>query len=256
MAHRSETATKTLDVASRIFVGTAAWSIPREWASAFPAQGTGLEKYAASLGATEINSTFYRRHRPSTFERWRDAVPDEFRFAVKLPRWITHEAALASPRVDLRAFFDDVAGLREKLGPVLVQLPASLPFETRRVTAFFRALRSMHDGPVVCEPRNASFYTARATAVFVEHDVARVVADPARPPDAAEPGGASALVYFRWHGSPDRYWSSYDGDRLAALSRRVRASAARCSVWCIFDNTAAGAATGNAVAFRKLIDER
>src|ERR1700733_6814964 len=110
----------------RAFIATAGWSVPRQFASLASRDGSGLQRYAGVLGATEINSTFWRRHRPKTFERWRDSVPASFRFAVKLPRTITHEAALASPRADLAAFFDDVRGLGEKLGPVLVQLPASL----------------------------------------------------------------------------------------------------------------------------------
>lgn len=80
------------------FIATAGWSIPRELASRVPSVGSALQRYAALLSATEINSTFQRRHRPSTFERWHDSVPEAFRFAVKLSRSITHDAALASPR--------------------------------------------------------------------------------------------------------------------------------------------------------------
>jgi uncharacterized protein YecE (DUF72 family) len=240
--------------APRFFVGTAGWSIPRRWVGAFPDYGSGLEKYARVIGAVELDSTFSRRHRASTFEKWRDAVPPSFRFAVKMPKAITHDAALASPRRELGEFFDDVRGLGEKLGPVLVQLPASQTFERRRTATFFRILRTLHAGPVVCEPRHTSWYTETASSVLIDHDVARVVADPPRPEPAAIPGGSPSLVYFRWHGSPGRYWSNYDDERLSRMSRQVLEAATRCPVWCIFDNTAAGAATGNALTFVSLLD--
>src|SRR4051812_34058681 len=131
-----------------MFIATAGWNVPRELGQAAGGEGTGLQKYARLLGATEINSTFYRRHRSETFARWRDSVPESFRFSVKVPRAITHEAALAAPRAALVEFLADIRHLGSKLGPVLVQLPASVPFEARRATAFFRILRSLHDGLV------------------------------------------------------------------------------------------------------------
>ncbi|MEI9949044.1 MAG: DUF72 domain-containing protein [Pseudomonadota bacterium] len=139
--------------------------MPREHADLVKREGTGLQRYASVLGAAEINSTFYRRHLPKTFERWRDSVPASFRFAVKLPRSITHEAQLASPASALTQFFDDVRGLGDKLGPILVQLPASADFEHRRARAFFRALRALYSGPVACEPRHAAGTVRRVCLV-------------------------------------------------------------------------------------------
>ena len=232
-------------------IATAGWAVPKDLRARCPDTGTLLQRYAALLGATEINSTFYRRHRVSTFERWRESVPDTFRFAVKLPRSITHESALAAPRQELDSFFQDVRGLGYKLGPVLVQLPASVPFETRRVTHFFRLLRERHAGLVACEPRHASWYHERVTELFLEHDVARVLADPPRPPQAATLLEGTSLAYVRWHGSPRIYWSAYGDEQLSTLASIVRARAAR-TVWCVFDNTAAGAALHDALRFRDL----
>ena len=205
------------------------------------------------LGAAEINSTFYRRHLPKTFERWRNSVPTCFRFAVKLPRSITHEAALASPANLLAHFFDDVRGLGDKLGPILVQLPASLDFERRRARAFFRALRALHSGPVACEPRHAGWYGPAASAMLVDYDVARVVADPARPLAAREPGGSHSLRYTRWHGSPRVYWSSYGEDALRALADDTLRAPPQSEIWCVFDNTASGSAFHDAHRFRAML---
>jgi uncharacterized protein YecE (DUF72 family) len=237
----------------RIYVGTAAWAIPREHAPSFPAAGSVLERYAAGLGAVEINSTFYRRHKPETFARWRASVPAGFRFAVKLPRTITHDARRAGARGALQDFFDDVRPLGPKLGPVLVQLPPSLAYEGRRAAAFFRALRSLHAGQVACEPRHESWFARGAERLLVEHGVARVLADPAQPPGAAVAGGAGSLVYLRLHGSPRRYYTEYGEERVAEYAAQARAASRGAVVWCVFDNTALGAATGDALTMARLL---
>ena len=77
-----------------VFVGCAGWSIPRQHASYFPSEGSHLERYARFLPAVEINSSFYRPHKPATYARWAASVPDGFRFLFKLPRAITHERRL------------------------------------------------------------------------------------------------------------------------------------------------------------------
>ena len=238
---------------SAVYLGTAGWSIPKANASSVSSAGTGLERYSSALNAVEINTTFYRRHRVSTFERWSAAVPDSFRFAVKLPRTITHDAALASPSRPLREFLDDVRGLGTKLGPILVQLPASVPFNLRRSTIFFRTLRRLHEGPVVCEPRHASWYEPVVTALLTDLRVGRVAADPPRPSLASSPAGYDGVLYYRLHGSPQRYWSSYDDESLRALRQTLRTKGPETSAWCIFDNTASGAAFGNALSLRAMM---
>ena len=243
----------------RFLVGTASWAVPRDHAGAFPPpdSGSALARYARVLPCCEINSTFWRRHRASTFERWHATVPRAFRFAVKLPRTITHEGELTRPRPLLQEFFADVAPLGEKLGPVLVQLPPSLAFEPRRVGAFFRNLRALHAGPIACEPRHPSWYGPKAHALLVSFDVARVAADPPRPGDARDPAGSASLVYHRLHGSPRPYYSEYGEDRVAAIVERLRAAPPKATVWCIYDNTASGAAAGDALrAVRMLIQPR
>ncbi|HYO92869.1 MAG TPA: DUF72 domain-containing protein [Polyangiaceae bacterium] len=238
-------------MSGNVYVGTAGWALPKPHAHAFPEGGSQLARYAQRFPMVEINSTFWRRHRPATFQRWHDSVPASFKFAVKIPRTLTHEAGLAAPLELLRAFFHDVAPLRRKLGPVLVQMPASLEFEARRAGAFFRTLRSLHAGCVVCEPRHASWYGGRADELFLLHRVTRVIADPPRPPVASEPGGARSVVYLRLHGSPHRYYSSYDTERLQQFAG-VIARRGRCAAYCVFDNTASGAAAGDALRMLEL----
>jgi uncharacterized protein YecE (DUF72 family) len=231
-----------------VYVGTAGWTLPREQQPRFPAEGTHLQRYAAVLPAAEINTTFYRSHRASTWARWAESVPADFRFSAKLPRAITHTARLVEAEAALDAFLDEVQALGPLLGCVLVQLPPSLAFDAEVAGAFFHALRQRHAGPVACEPRHATWFTPEADTLLHAETVARVAADPVRAPGADEPGGWPGLAYFRLHGSPRMYYSAYEPDYLAALAAKVTAAGVRgAPVWCIFDNTTLGAATANAL---------
>jgi len=231
-----------------IFVGTAGWSLPRAEQARFPGEGTHLERYARVLRGAEINASFYRSLRPALYAKWAAAVPHDFRFAVKVPKSVTHEQRLLDCEELLATFLDEVAPLAEKLGPLLVQLPPSLEYDASLAGAFFAVLRALHDGPIALEPRHATWFTADAAALMVEYEVARVAADPARVPEAALPGGARDLVYFRLHGSPRVYWSRYDGAWLDALAEQVaEATHSAREVWCIFDNTASSSALPNAL---------
>lgn len=233
-------------------IGTAGWSIPRAVAEAFPADGSGLQRYAARFDAAEINTTFYRSHRADTFARWRDSTPDGFRFAVKAPRAITHEAKLVDCEAAVDAFLADARLLGDKLGPLLVQFPPKLAFEAAAANRFFTHLRRGWAGAVACEPRHASWFEGEADALLVAHEVARVAADPARHPAAGEPGGWRGLAYWRLHGAPRMYYSAYGAPALGGLAEALRASGAQ-EAWCIFDNTASGAAAADALALQALL---
>lgn len=230
-----------------IHIGCAGWSVPKEHAAQFPGNGSHLERYAGRLPATEINSSFYRPHRPATYARWADAVPEKFRFAVKMPREITHFRRLANPQEPLERFLSEAGALGHKLGPLLVQLPPSLGFDPDIALAFFAALREGFAGSVICEPRHPNWFTPDAEASLTDFQVARAAADPAPVPAAAQPGGWSGLAYYRLHGSPRIYYSAYSEEYLDALAQELRQAARSKPVWCIFDNTALGAAAGNAL---------
>jgi uncharacterized protein YecE (DUF72 family) len=235
-------------VPSKIYVGTAGWSIPRADQRRFPAGESHLVRYAQALPAVEINSTFHRPHRAATFERWARSVPRAFRFSVKLPRTITHDQRLVAAAPLLDAFLEDVEPLGSRLGCLLVQLPPSLAFDARMVRTFFKALRQRFGGGVALEPRHASWFDVRADELMTQHEVARVAADPPRAEGDGEPGGWSGLAYHRLHGSPRIYYSSYEDGFLGSLADRLRQlRRRRTPTWCIFDNTTLGAATGNAL---------
>ena len=230
-----------------VYIGCAGWSILKEHAEHFPEAGSHLIRYAQRFSAVEINSSFYRSHRPATYGKWAASVPDHFWFAVKVPHQITHLRRLVDCVELLEGFLAEVGALGEKLGPLLVQLPPSLVFDQAVASAFFAGLRERFAGSVVCEPRHPSWFQPAAEQVLVEFEVARVAADPAPVPGAAQPGGWSGLVYHRLHGSPRIYYSAYEEHYLETLAQKLLINAASAPVWCVFDNTALGAATANAM---------
>jgi uncharacterized protein YecE (DUF72 family) len=233
------------------YIGTAGWNIPAQYAAEFSGVGTHLQRYACQLNAVEINSSFYRSHRRQTYERWASSVPSGFRFAAKIPKEITHERALLDSEVQLDRFANEIAGLGAGLGVLLVQLPPRLVFDAACAHRFFHHLRSRferHVG-VACEPRHVSWFTSEAESILSMHEVARVAADPPRCAANSHPGGWRGLDYYRLHGAPQIYYSNYDERALDRLRRDLAASCARgAATWCIFDNTAANAALGNALA--------
>lgn len=229
-------------------VGTAGWSIPSRYAADFPDVGSHLARYAARLHAVEINSSFYRPHRRSTYERWAVSVPADFQFSAKIPKVLTHDRRLADCADGLDGFIADASGLGEKLAVLLVQLPPSLPFDVAVVDRFLSDLTRRTSASIACEPRHASWFDPSVEAVLKAHHVARVAADPAPAPGGEAPGGWGGLIYRRMHGSPRIYFSDYDETVLARLrSESVETSEQGTPSWCIFDNTAASHALGNAL---------
>lgn len=233
-----------------IRIGTAGWSIASALKPLFPGEGTHLERYAQRFDAVEINSSFYRPHRRETYERWAASTPPGFRFAVKLPKAVTHEMRLVGAESLIERFAGESDGLGDKLGVVLVQLPPTLIFDASTVGAFLRLSCDHIRAPLAIEPRHPSWFDEDADALLADQGVARVAADPARVPAAEEPGGWRGLSYYRLHGSPDIYRSSY-ADRIPKIAQRLRGDPADC--WCIFDNSASMAAIPDAVALATLL---
>jgi uncharacterized protein YecE (DUF72 family) len=236
-------------------IGTAGWVIPKAITVGFPGEGSHLSRYARVLPCAEINSSFHRSHRTEVYARWAAQTPPGFRFAVKLPRTITHDQRLRGVRALLTRFMAEASGLGDRLGVLLVQLPPSLAFEPRPVRTFFELLAGQFGGAIVCEPRHATWFDAPADRLLVKLRIGRVAADPARLPAAAAPGGwlgpagdgSSAVIHHRWHGSPRMYYSAYGDDWLQARAVELRRWPAAADCWCLFDNTASGAAASDAL---------
>lgn len=238
---------------SCLYLGCAGWSLPREQWPEFPEGGTHLQRYSARFPTVEINSSFYRPHRPATYAKWADSVAAHFRFSVKVPKQITHERRLHDCEGLLDEFLGQCSQLGEKLGCLLIQLPPSLAFEASVARAFFTALRDRYQGLAVLEPRHPSWLAAHVSTLLYEQCIGRVAADPSPLPDCDRPGGWPGVRYYRLHGSPRIYYSGYEQTWLEQLARQLKHEP-DTPTWCIFDNTAAGAAVPDALRLQALME--
>lgn len=231
-----------------LVIGTAGWSIAGKDAGAFGTGPSALARYATRFGGVEVNSSFHRPHRRATWERWAAGVPAAFRFAVKVPKTVSHERKLVDCGDLIARFLDEVGGLGDKLAILLLQLPPKLAFDAGTAEPFLAALTASSPAVLACEPRHPSWFEPAPDALLDRLGIARVAADPAVVPAASLPGGWRGLGYWRLHGSPRIYRSSYDDGRLDGYAALLRAEqAAGRPAWCMFDNTAAAAATGDAL---------
>jgi uncharacterized protein YecE (DUF72 family) len=238
------------------YIGTAAWTIPKDHRPSFTEGGSHLEMYGGKLNAVEINSSFYRDHKPATYERWAASVPEDFRFSVKLSKVFTHQQKLKVGEKNLGETLRGIMQLKSKLGCLLVQIPPSLQFDMEDANGFFEDLRSTYEGPVAFETRHASWNTTSALDLFQDFRLASVLADPN--PTGERPKTflrAAELVYLRLHGSPEIYKSDYEKERLLVYAEQIETFlTSHQQVWCIFDNTTFGHATGNALELKGMID--
>lgn len=211
-------------------------------------QADELAFAARTFRTVEINGTFYSLQRPQSFQAWHDAVPDDFLFAVKGPRFITHMKRLLEVSTPLANFFaSGVLALGHKLGPVLWQLPPSFRFDADRLGAFFDLLPRTHgqaarlarrhdtklkhgtfygaggDAPLrhALEVRHDSFRDPAFIALLRRHEVALVVADTVEWPLLMD--ATADFVYVRLHGSQKLYTSGYGPKALRRWADRVRA---------------------------------
>jgi uncharacterized protein YecE (DUF72 family) len=240
-----------------ILVGCAGWSLPRAVQDAFGEGASHLARYATRFPVTEINSSFHRPHKRALYEKWAASVPAGFRFCAKLPKAITHERRLVDCGELLDAFLEQAGGLGDKLAALLVQLPPSFAFDAAVAGGFLSLLRTRFAGALAIEPRHGSWFAPEADALLRALEIARVLADPVRHDAGRAPGGWPGRVYLRLHGTPRVYYSSYEAPVLGALAARLlQAEAEGAECWCIFDNTASGAAAGDALDLQRLLEER
>ncbi|MEO8451541.1 MAG: DUF72 domain-containing protein [Gemmatimonadota bacterium] len=252
MSETAVTPSKVEKPGSPIRIGCAGWAIRTDCSEHFPEAGSHLARYAERFNAVEINSTFHRSHRPATFARWAESVPADFLFSLKGPKAIIHERRFVDVADIWRRFVADISPLGPKLSVILIQTPGSLEFDREVGGAFFETLRATYDGAVVLEARNAGWAQDDAEKLLSGLGIGRVAADP--PKGAGDGSPRGRIAYHRLHGSPHVYHSAYGEQFLEQLGAKAMAEAAEgLPVWCVFDNTARGAATGNAIRLTEII---
>jgi uncharacterized protein YecE (DUF72 family) len=236
---------------NRIRIGISGWTYP-PWRGVFFPKGwpqkRELEYASRQVNSIEINGSFYSLQRPESYRAWYEATPRGFLFSVKAGRFITHIKRLKDVETPLANFFaSGVLCLREKLGPILWQLPPSFRFDPGRLATFFdllprdtgaaARLARKHDTKVegravtkadrarplrhALEVRHASFETAEFVQLLRAHDVALVVADTAGKWPLIE-DVTSDFIYARLHGDKKLYVSGYTDAALKEWARKIR----------------------------------
>ncbi|MFN3476188.1 MAG: DUF72 domain-containing protein [Candidatus Methylomirabilales bacterium] len=245
-------------MAGRAFIGTSGYSYPH-WRGIFYPQGLRtsewLQYYSWHFQTVELNNPFYRLPTASAFEGWRKGTPPGFVFAVKASRFITHIKRLKDPEVSVGLFLERASGLREKLGPVLFQLPPSWPFNASRLEGLLRYLRRqsiVRRLRAALEVRHKSWLDSKAFTLLEEAGVALCFADW---PDLPVEGPVTAdFVYLRRHGPASLYSSSYSEEALAEEARKMKGWLKKgLDVYIYYNNDAYGYAIENALRLKALI---
>jgi len=238
----------------RTHIGTSGWSYDH-WEDAFYpaglATGERLAFYARRFATVELNNSFYQLPAREDLEHWRDVVGDDFVFAVKASRYITHMKKLNEPRESLERFLGRVAALGRTLGPVLFQLPPRWHCNPDRLASFLRQLPGEHR--YAFEFRDPSWHVGEIHAALREAGAAFCIYDLAG--DLSPKEVTADFVYIRLHGPEGPYEGSYDARALSGWAGAISAWRDRgLDVYCYFDNDEAGHAPANAARLADMLD--
>ena len=244
----------TLDTKPLYHVGTSGWQYSH-WRDVFYPEDLKskdwLQFYSQHLDTLELNVTFYRQVRRSTFQKWYDIVPADFVFSVKMSRFITHIKRLKVEADSVKRFLEDVSVLKEKLGAILIQLPPSLKFDPVLMTDFFALLDPAFRYTI--EARNKTFVHDEFFSLLRDRNVAWCIAESAGRYPYHEAVTAS-FVYLRLHGRTVLYASNYSDDELKVMCDKIRGWARDTYVY--FDNDFNGYAVRNAMTMRDVLSAR
>jgi uncharacterized protein YecE (DUF72 family) len=232
-------------------IGTSGWQY-RDWKGAFypqkMPQRLWLERYAEAFATVEVNNAFYRLPERSTFENWRKRTPDDFCFAVKMSRYLTHIKRLRDPAEPVERFLSRAAGLGDKLGPVLIQLPPTMRADPAALHDTLR--RFPRSVKVAVEPRHPTWWTDQVRDILGEHGAALAWTDRRGRPQT--PLWVTAeWCYLRFHEGKANPWPRYGGKALDSWLSRLTA---RDEAYVYFNNDQHCAAVADAGAFGRRAD--
>jgi uncharacterized protein YecE (DUF72 family) len=234
-------------------VGTSGW-VYKDWKGPFYPEGLKaadvLSWYAGRFDTTEINASFYRLPTEKAVAGWREKTPDAFLFAWKASRWITHRKRLKDVEDSIALVYGRMAGLGDRLGPALFQLPPSLKRDDERLAAFLKLLPEAPRATI--EFRHPSWYAPAVFDLLRDRDVALCVSDHHHAPAPWEV--TASWVYVRGHGPSGAYWGAYDEAALKAWAERLSAwRQAGLDGFCFFDNDIKAAAPANARQMKAML---
>lgn len=242
-----------------IHVGTSGWHyLP--WSGTFYPQDLKpkdfLSYYVTRFDTTEINNSFYRLPTEKAVESWHDHTPEGFLFAWKISRLITHLKRLKDVEENVAYVFERMGGLKDKLGPVLVQLPPTFVAGPERRERLARLLSLIPAGrQATVEFRHPGWYDETTFALLRDHNASLCISDHAAAPAPWEV--TADFVYVRAHGADGRYAGSYGPGILKGWARTIaRWRSEGRSVHVYFDNDIKSAAPGDARTLLRILEER
>ena len=237
-----------------IYIGTSGWNYDH-WKGIFYPQKCPKKKwldfYVETFPTVEVNATFYRHMKPSTFQKWRETSPEGFVWAVKANRFITHIRKLHDTKESLDRFMDSATNLEEKLGVILFQLPPTLVFDEHLFDSFCADLPE--NFRYTLEARHPSWTGEKALSALKKQNIAWCISDTAGRYPYLE-AITSEFVYIRLHGSRKLYASNYTREELAAWAEKILAW--NKDTYVYFDNDFMGYAPHNAQMLNTMLQGR
>ena len=241
-------------MAGKAYIGTSGWNY-KSWRNGFygdTPQKRWLRFCAERFSAIEVNGTFYRLQEKSTFKKWRDETPEDFLFAIKGHRYVTHNKKLLDVQESVIRCRESALPLGERLAAVVWQLPAFLKKDMQRLEKFVKTLRYWKSTRHAIEFRHKSWFDDEIAECLERHAVAVCMSD--APDWPMWDRVTTDLVYLRLHGHTRKYASSYSKAALEKWAMRIRHwLGQKRGVHVYFDNDAEGAAPRNALTLLEML---
>lgn len=242
---------------AKIYIGTSGFSYPNWRGTLYQEKAKAtdfLKQYTQTFDCCELNGCFYKLPSVKTVERWKTEVPPTFKFCPKMSRFLTHIKRLKEAEEPLERFFSVFEPLQNYMGPVLIQLPATLKFDAEIAQQFFQHLRQYRPYRFAFEPRNESWFCGDSIALLQQYKIAFVISDN---------GGhfpftefiTTPDVYLRFHGPGKLFDSSYSSEVLQLYAQKLLGwKAAGHTCWVFFNNTTHTAAIENALTLKRMVN--
>lgn len=242
-------------MAGKVYIGTSGWQYSfwkQDWYGGAPSKDW-LRIIDERLGSVEVNGSFYRQQKPETFAKWADQVSEQFRFAIRGHRYITHQKRIAGVTESVELVKSQAAGLGSKLAAVLWQLPPSMKKNIERLHTFAKDLSTWPEVYHVMEFRHTSWFDEETLNALNEHGLINCISDAGRFKrwDAT----TERAVYVRLHGNPRTYRDSYSDAEVAEWAAKTRQwSESGRDVFFYFDNDIEVAAPWNALTLKQMVE--
>lgn len=236
---------------SKVHIGTSGWHY-LHWKGPYYPENLSpkyfLDHYAQDFHTVEINSTFYKLPEISTLKTWKESVPQDFLFSVKMSRYITHTKRLKDPKSSLQKFFSRIKYLQEKLAVILIQLPPNWSLNLERFKAFLQALPKGYR--YAFEFRDESWFCEEIFSLLKKYGCALCIYELGK--KKTEKILTADFVYIRLHGPKKAYQGSYSPQVLSNWAKSFEEwKKKRKEIFCYFDNDEKGYAPQNARLLQK-----